>query len=160
MSNSNSYDMAEDKAIVALGKVLEAVRRYGAYPSVVFDDPVTQAVIIRAYNGWPGLCSECDAKSFRQEFVRTWAAYSRQGLHGVGHLAGTVEITNRISGFYDHIPPPKLIGDPEKARAVLEGHFHEQQARTETGNVRGHPRRGLRLPCSYAAFAANLYRRR
>ncbi len=120
MTNASRDDLIEDMAIVEVGKVLEAVRRYGAYSSVVFDDPVTQAVIIRSYGEWPGLCSECDAKDFRREFVRTWVAYFRQGLQGVGHLAGTVEITNRSNGFYDHIPPPALIGEPEKAMAVLE----------------------------------------
>lgn len=113
-SDSRNDDLIEDMAIVEVGKLVEAVRRHGAYSSVVFDDPVTQAVIIRSYGEWPRLCSECDAKDFRREFVRTWMAYFRQGLQGAGHLAGTFELTNRSNGFYAHIPPPTLIGEPEK----------------------------------------------
>lgn len=65
MSSGNGYPgFVEDKAIVEVGKVLEAVRKHGAYWSVVFDVPVTQAVIARAYGGWARLCYECDAKSF------------------------------------------------------------------------------------------------
>ena len=30
-----------------------------------------------------------------------------------------MESTNHINGFYEHIPPPKLIGNPEMARSVL-----------------------------------------
>ena len=118
--NSNRYDPTEDKAIVEVGKVLEAVRKHGAYSSVVFDDPMTQAVIARAYGGWPRLCIECDAKGFRREFARTWAAYCRQGVGQFGHLPGILENRNRRNGFFEHIPPPKLVGNPEKARTVLE----------------------------------------
>lgn len=119
-SDNRNYDPIEDMAIVEVGKVLEAVRKHGAYSSVVFDDPVTQAVIARTYGGWPRLCSECDAKGFRREFVRTWAAYCRQKVEYFGYLPGIHESTNRRNGFYEYISPPKLIGDPEIARAVLK----------------------------------------
>lgn len=118
--NRSTFDPLEDLGIIEVGKVLEAVRQHGAYNSVVFDDPVTQAVIVRTFRGWIRLCSESDNKGFRNEFVRTWAAYFRQGVKLFGHLPGIIEITNRSNGYYEHIQPPKLIGDPEKARAVLE----------------------------------------
>ena len=119
-SDSRNDNLIEDMAIVEVGKVLEAVRKHGAYSSVVFDDPVTQAVISRSYGGWPRLCTECDAKGFRREFARAWAAYCRRKVEHFGHLPGISEITNRSNGFHEHIPPPKLIGDQEIARAVLE----------------------------------------
>ena len=118
-SDSHTYDPIEDMAIVEVGKVLEAVRKHGAYYSVVFDDSVTQAVIARTYGGWPRLCTECDAKGFRSEFARTWVAYSRQNVECFGYLPGILESANHINGFYEHIPPPKLIGNPEMARSVL-----------------------------------------
>ena len=115
---------AEDKAEVEAGKVLDAIGRHGAYASVVFDDAVTQAVIVQAYGGWVKLCQECGVeeseKWFRKDFAKSWAAYSRQGVKQTGHLPGLFEITNCSNGYYDHIPPPKLVGDPAKARAVLE----------------------------------------
>ncbi len=113
----------EDKAEVEAGKVLDAIGRHGAYSSVVFDDAVTQAVIVQAYGGWPKLCAECGAqeseKWFRKDFTKTWAAYSRQGVKQSGHLPGIIEITNCGNGYHEHAAPPKLIGDPAKARAVL-----------------------------------------
>lgn len=115
---------AEDKAEVEAGKVLAAIGRHGAYASVVFDDAVTQAVIVQAYGGWPKLCADCGVEEsehwFRKNFAKTWAAYSRQGVKQSGHLSGLFEITNCSNGFHGHIEPPKLIGDPSKARAVLE----------------------------------------
>ena len=115
---------AEDKAEVEAGKVLSAIGRHGAYASVVFDDAVTQAVIVQAYGGWPKLCADCGVEEsehwFRKNFAKTWAAYSRQGVKQTGHLPGLFEISNRSTGYLQHIEPPKLVGDPAKARAVLE----------------------------------------
>lgn len=115
---------AEDKAEVEAGKVLDAIGRHGAYSSVVFDDAVTQAVIVQAYGGWVKLCQTCGVEEsenwFRKNFAKTWAAYSRQDVKQSGHLPGLFEITNHRSGYLEHIEPPKLIGDPAKARAVLE----------------------------------------
>jgi hypothetical protein len=121
---------AEDKAEVEAGKVLEAIARRGSYASVVFDDPVTQAVIVQAYGGWPKLCVDCGVEEsehwFRKNFAKTWAAYSRQGVKLYGHLPGIVEIGNSAKGYLEHIPKPELIGIPEKALAVLEA--GQQQA--------------------------------
>ena len=115
---------AEDKAEVEAGKVLDAIGRHGAYSSVVFDDAVTQAVIVQAYGGWVKLCQTCGVEEsenwFRKNFAKTWAAYSRQGVKQSGHLPGLFEITNSRNGYHEHIDPPKLVGDPAKARAVLE----------------------------------------
>ena len=37
-----------------------------------------------------------------------------------GHLPGLHEISNYSNGFIEHVPTPKLIGDPAKAQALLE----------------------------------------
>lgn len=115
---------AEDMAEVEAGKALQAIGQHGGYSSVVFDDPVTQAVIVQAYGGWPKLCAECGVEEsenwFRKNFAKTWAAYARQGMKHSGHLPGIIEISNYGNGYHEHIPPPKLIGDPDKAKAVLE----------------------------------------
>jgi len=114
---------AEDKAEVEAGKVLSAIGKHGAYASVVFDDAVTQAVIVQAYGGWPKLCAACGVEEsenwFRKNFAKTWAAYSRQGVKQFGHLPGLFEITNHGNGYHEYIDPPKSVGDPAKARAVL-----------------------------------------
>ena len=132
---------AEDKAEVEAGKVLDAIGRHGGYASVVFDDPTTQAVIVQAYGGWPKLCAECGVEEsehwFRKNFAKTWAAYSRQGVKQTGHLPGLFEISNYSNGFYEHIPPPKLVGDPAKARAVLEAGKSALTLSEKPENMRG-----------------------
>jgi hypothetical protein len=114
----------EDKAEVEAGKVLDAISAHGAYASVVFDDPTTQAVIVNAYGGWAKLCQDCGVeepvKWFRKEFAKVWAAYSRQGVQRTGHLPGIVEIANGMNGHFEAIPAPKFVGNPEKAKAILE----------------------------------------
>lgn len=132
---------AEDKAEVEVGKVLTAIERHGGYASVVFDDAVTQAVIVQAYGGWAKLCGDCgveDSESwFRKGFVKTWAAYCRQGIEHTGHLPGRSETTNRSSAFTDNIPAPVLIGDPAKARAVLQALKSSLELASSPEAVRG-----------------------
>lgn len=115
----------EDKAEVEVGKVLTAISAHGSYASVVFDDAVTQAVIVQAYGGWVKLCADCGTeepeKWFRKDFARIWAAYCRQGVQRHGHLPGRTEIANGSKGCLDDIPQPVFIGNPDKAHAVLEG---------------------------------------
>lgn len=121
MSRGSGYPSSlEDRAIVEAGKVLEAVSKHGAYSSVVFDSPVSQAVIARTYGGWARLCSECSTSVFRREFARAWMAYFRQGVRLFGHLPGIIETTNHSNGFYENIPAPKLIGNSEIALIVLK----------------------------------------
>ena len=132
---------AEDKAEVEAGKVLAAIGKHGAYASVLFDDAVTQAVIVQAYGGWPKLCADCGVEEsehwFRKNFAKTWAAYSRQGVKQSGHLPGLFEITNYSNGLFDYVDPPKLIGDPAKARAVLEAGQSTLMLAEGPVNIRG-----------------------
>ncbi len=113
----------EDKAEIEAAKVLESISTYGAYSSVVFDNAVTQAVIVSAYGGWPKICAHCGVEEnehwFRKNFAKTWVAYARQNLKYRGHLAGITEISNNSQGYIDHIPPPVLVGNSAKAKALL-----------------------------------------
>ena len=116
---------AEDKSETEAGKVLEAIERHGRYYSVVFDEPVTQAVIMQAYGGWPQLCADCGVEEsehwFRKGFAKTWAAYSRQGIKHFGHIPGLTELTNNQNGHSEWTDQPKLVGNVQKALTVLEG---------------------------------------
>jgi len=62
---TGSEPAIEDKAIIECAKVAVAVRNHGHYRAVVFDDPVTMAVIRQIFGGWWRLCrglSDHDAK--------------------------------------------------------------------------------------------------
>ena len=112
---------AEDKAEIEAGKVVEAVRSVGAYRSVVFDDPVTMAVISRAFGGWVRLCqnmTDREEKFFRREFKQAYGSYSRQGIREGGALLGISESQNVGRGL-EYREAPRLIGDNAKAQQVL-----------------------------------------
>lgn len=112
----------EDIAYAEADNVVNAVREIGIYESVTFDDPVTMAVIAKAWAGWMKLCEtlrDDEVKWFRKDFVRIYKAYSNQDIKFYGHLIGFHEDHN-IQNYKDHVTPPKLIGDPKKAQKVLE----------------------------------------
>ena len=77
---------------------------------------------------------------FRKNFAKTWAAYSRQGVKQSGHLPGLFEITNCSNGYYGVVEPPKMIGDPVKARAVLEAGNTVLVLSDKSENMRGETR--------------------
>ena len=120
----------EDRAEIEAAKVVNAISSIGSYASVIFDDPVTQAVI-ESYGGWPDVCEECANKEsekwFRLNFKKTYRAFARQGIKKFGYLPGLVELQNRVNG-YDHlIGRPAIVGDAQKARLVLEQGKKETQ---------------------------------
>lgn len=64
MTGNGYPGFVEDRAIIEVSKVLEAVRQHGAYSNVIFDSPVTQAVIARAYGGWQGSAPNVARRAF------------------------------------------------------------------------------------------------
>ena len=111
----------EDKAEVACSKALEAATVHGAYRSVVFDDPVLQAVINNNFGGWAKFCQAEYDKWLRKDFCEAYAAYSRQGFAEYGYLPGLCEIENSAKGLGQFVEPPAMIGAAEGCKAVLRG---------------------------------------
>jgi hypothetical protein len=102
---------AEDLAEVEARKVLEAVKKHGSYANIVFDNPVTMAVIHRGFGGWIKMCEEIkdeEHKWFLKDFIKTFGAFSRQNVTTYGILDG------RVAG------EPVLIGNPEKALQIAQ----------------------------------------
>lgn len=113
----------ESKAIVQASQVLESIKRIGGNASVVFDDPITQAVIKIGFGGWVKLCNEMLAEKenwFIKDFCRIYQAYQKEGVKHFGHLAGRTEMENSATGFLEHIPEPVLIGDKAEAKKTAE----------------------------------------
>ena len=114
----------DDKAEVEAGKVLQAVSAVGGYQSVVFDDPVTQAVIQQTFGGWARLCRESSLKEekwWRRDFIHAYGSYARQGISLSGYLPGQCEIDNSAGVFSREIPAPVAVGSAQKAALVLAG---------------------------------------
>jgi len=100
----------DDRAEVEAAKVWQAIGRVGGWSNVVFDDPVTQAVVHHGYGGWSKLCGDMlvdQQKWFIKEFVKMYGAYSRQRVQVFGVLPG------RGAG------KPVLIGNQEKALQIM-----------------------------------------
>jgi hypothetical protein len=111
------------RALKAWTQVERAVRSIGNYPSVVFDDPITHAVI-EDMGGWLEVCGCPDEHKFTflgKEFEKRYQGYVLQG--GVQEfprvLVGLIEADCNRRNL--PAPQPKLIGNPEKAKAVLLG---------------------------------------
>jgi hypothetical protein len=112
----------EDRANAEAGKVFEAVRNVGGYRSVVFDDPVTMAVITSGFGGWVALTRDLvdsERKWFMIEFAKLYRAYHACGMQRGGVLAGIIEQTNTANG-YPTREPPVFVGDRERCLIVMD----------------------------------------
>lgn len=111
---------AADRSLIAWGKVFDAMQRVGAYTSVCFDDGAIHSAI-SDMGGWAKICrSGMDELQFVQKrFCEAHRVYSsRPDAEHPAKLIGEHEIANFAAG--QKTQPPVLIGDPAKARRVLE----------------------------------------
>lgn len=111
-----------DRAVLAWGKVHEAMSSVGAYQDVVFDDPAIHAVI-EDMGGWPKLCrSDTKELGFLQKrFCDGHKAYAGRGEFAYPRrLMGdrTPDDVYELRG----LPPPRpaLVGDRSRALSVLQ----------------------------------------
>lgn len=115
---------ATDRAMIAWGKVHDAMGRVGAYQDVVFDDPVIHAVV-DDLGGWVKMCrTELSELSYLQHrFAESYRAYASRGA--------LTEYPRRLIGDRspDEVyakrglpaPKPAIVGDLVKAREVYKG---------------------------------------
>lgn len=112
-----------DRAMLAWGKVHEAMSAVGAYQDVVFDDPAIHATV-EDLGGWPKICrTESKELSYLQKrFCDSHKAYTGRGsFHYPRRLMGD------RSPDHDYetkgLPPPRpaLVGDRERAALVYQG---------------------------------------
>lgn len=115
----------EDRAMVEACRVLDTIKSVGTYASVVFDDPVTQAVIVQHFGGWARFAElrQENEKWFLRDFASAYQAFARVGVKHFGALPGISAQQNALKGF-DHREAPVMIGDVEKAKAVLAARTH------------------------------------
>lgn len=117
-----------DRAIIAWEAVRKAIRSLGAYKSVRFDDPVTNAAV-RNIGGWRELCSLSaeDLESFRRpRFEKAYRALADLPLspEATGYLSGIHESENAgLAGVETpvHTVRVGLPAPPTAARPALEG---------------------------------------
>lgn len=109
----------QDAALIAWAKVDRAMRTVGVYDSVVFDDPLIHRVVTDM-GGWIGLANKTEddwvyvAKEFENRY-RGYASRSERPEYPPV-LLGIAQTQNSQLGYTTM--PPRLIGDPERARTV------------------------------------------
>lgn len=104
---------ADDIAEVQAALVWQSVKQYGGARSVVFDDPVTMAVIQQCFGSWQKMCSELMEDQL-QWFLKDF------GKHYIAFKRSNVRVYGLLPGYADSIKGPALIGDQTKAIQVLE----------------------------------------
>jgi hypothetical protein len=124
----------DDKALQALMRLEDAVKRIGQYKSVVFDDSVIH-MAVQALDGWQAVCLlQIDEwKWKRKEFLSLYKSYAVNPCQYPEKLIGYHDHKNTINGHPENIGKPVLIGDQHKAMAVLT---HKQsEAKGNNPNV-------------------------
>lgn len=112
-----------DRAMLAWGKLHEAMSAVGAYQDVVFDDPAIHAVV-EDLGGWPKLCRS-DIKELgyiQKRFCDGHKAYTGRGQFPYPRrLMGDRSPDDSWTAKGLEPPKPALVGDRELARLVYEG---------------------------------------
>lgn len=102
-----------DAALIQCDQVVRCISSIGAYRSIWFDDPVTNAVIQKTFGGWEKICDlpEEEKKWIRRDFMAAYESYSRSGIKNHEHLPGRIERMNNSNGY--GFDDPVLIGNAE-----------------------------------------------
>ncbi len=113
----------QDAAALAWAKVMRAVGSVGQYQSLAFDDALIH-LVVDDLGGWPGICqtSEDELPFLAKRFETNYRAYRRRAGDVPQHphyLVGVSEMSNSAAGHRSD--PPRLVGDPERAKRVMLG---------------------------------------
>ncbi|WP_394064516.1 DUF6475 domain-containing protein [Alcaligenes sp. WGS1538] len=111
----------QDSALAAWAKVDRVMRTVGSYRSVLFDDPIILAVV-QDMGGWValGMKTEAEWPFVAREFENRYRGYALQPQFSYPRwLVGAAELHNAQAG--QAVEPPLLVGDADKARALLSG---------------------------------------
>lgn len=107
------------QALQAWTQVEHAIRKVGAYQSLVFDDPLIHAVL-EDMGGWIRLCSmTLSEMPFRaNEFQQRYRGYvTKKPNRHPAYLCGITERENAKNGYAT--PAPWFIGETDKAKHVM-----------------------------------------
>lgn len=107
---------SDDRSLYAWTKVIDAVRKYGAYESVDFGDPLI-AKAIRLIGGWKFICNTNSKEMvwMQKEFERIYKNLIISGYSSDNSkVSGIIESVNMKKGEIDEIPDPIQIGSKQK----------------------------------------------
>lgn len=108
-----------DRALLAWGKVFDAMQSVGAYRTVIFDDGVIHAVI-EDLGGWPKVCRypNDELQFLQKRFCDSYRAYA--GRKDVAYPAQLIGEYDQQNAKFGHVSrnAPVLIGNKQKALEV------------------------------------------
>lgn len=102
---------AKERAEAAADRVLDA-NRHGR--ELIFDNPVTEAVVQRVYGGMERLGATLLTKNipfWRKEFIERFMAYEKNGVENYGLPCGVKEVAGRIGCPTEQNPGVALLDD-------------------------------------------------
>lgn len=111
-----------DRAVLAWGKLFEAMQRVGQYQDVVFDDPAIHAAVMDL-GGWTRICQtqESEISYLQHRFCELHRAYVGRGQFEFPRmLGGTRSPDHEYLGRNIPVPQPVFIGNRESASKVLQ----------------------------------------
>lgn len=115
---------ATDRAALAWGKVMDAIRLVGGYQDVAFDDAAIHAAV-QDLGGWPKVCRTDlkDLSYLQHRFTEAHRAYT--GGRGRFPYPAVLIGDRSPDGEYAKkglpMPKPHVIGDPARAQRVMAG---------------------------------------
>lgn len=112
---------AEDRAMIALQQVKQAIAEYGTYKSVSFGDKKIHAVV-KALGGWVALGEKTydEWVWIEKDFLKIYRAFLGRDVECPDHLVGLTEHANAVKGIGEEwykerglpAPRPVMIGAP------------------------------------------------
>jgi len=141
---TGGQEKLDSEADIEAAKVLKAIKTYGAYNSVCFDNAITQAVITQHFGGWVKICQELTEETekwFLKDFPKYYKSYSREGLKHFGKLCGIHEINNSANGL-GYVHPVAYIGNVQKAKMIENKQDNVVQLSTKLKQITNEAKNG------------------
>jgi hypothetical protein len=131
---------SQDRALFAWKKLIQAVKQWGSYQSIVFDDPLIHHVVDEM-GGWILFCRSEEAKLpfLFQDFSRHYVACLTRSMQDYPkQLTGITEHLNVLYGY--HIETPVFCDDTHKlnyVKTLKEGTHEKAEQRERFGEDEG-----------------------
>jgi len=114
-------DDLESRAIQQANLVWCSIASVGHGATVLFKDPVTNAVVEQCFGGWCQLAGESkerELKWFLKDFEKYFRVYAKAGIERHEPLPGWYDIQNRERGFEIESEGPVMIGFEGESKQI------------------------------------------
>jgi len=114
-------DSPNDKAISAWIQVIDAIRDYGYYDTIEFEDKIIHHCIDN-FGGWMWLCSQkkTEMPFIEKRFLDLYRIFSKREFKSPPKLIGFVDAKNREKGYMKAIPETIKITSSKPKLLIME----------------------------------------